>query len=112
MPQTADRKDRYIVMRKKQKLSLRPPRSKVDLLGKALELPPGALGKGAHIELSSNREATVDGCKGVMEYEETRIKLNIGTGSVTFLGRNLEITNLLGNQTVIAGFITGLEFTM
>ena len=99
-------------MRKKRKLSLKPPRAKVDLLGKALELPPGALGKGAHIELSSNREATVDGCKGVMEYEECRIKLNIGSGSVTFCGRGLEITNLIGNQAVIAGFITGLEYTM
>ena len=99
-------------MRKKNKTSLRPPRSKVDFIGQALELPPGALGKGAHIELSSNREATVDGCRGVMEYEESRIKLNIGTGTVTFSGRSLEITNLLGSQAVIAGFITGLEFTM
>lgn len=95
-----------------KKLRLEKPRSKLDLLGKALELPPGALGKGAHIELSCNREATVDGCKGVMEYEEDRIKLNIGAGSVTFTGRGLQITNLLGAQAVIAGYITGLEFTM
>ena len=98
--------------KKKGRLRLEKPRSKVDLIGRALELPPGALGKGAHIELSSNREATVDGCKGVMEYEQERIRLNIGTGSVTFTGRSLEITNLMGSQAVIAGFITGLEFTM
>lgn len=96
----------------KIKTKLKKPSTKVDLIGRVLEMPPGSIGKGAHIELSSNREATVDGCQGVITYDENKIKLNVGSGTVEFVGRGLEITVLAGTQAVIRGFIIRVDFEM
>ena len=35
---------------------------------KALELPVGSLSSAARIELSGNRRAVVEGCRGIVEY--------------------------------------------
>ncbi|HHW46535.1 MAG TPA: sporulation protein [Clostridiales bacterium] len=98
--------------RKRIKTGIRKVRPRIDLLGRALELPPGTLEKGPHIELSTNREAVVDGCRGVIDYNEDRIKLNLGRGTVTFKGRNLQISSFNQSLAVIRGFILSLEFNM
>ena len=81
-----------------------------DLIDSALELPPGVMGSGAHIEIDGGREAVVDGCKGVLEYEECLIRLNVGTGQVKFTGRKLLIRSLTASQAQIEGDIETLEF--
>lgn len=96
-------------MSKKIKLAGKS-RSKIDLFGKMLELPPGLLGKGSHIELMSNTEAVVDGCRGVLEYDDTVVKLNTGKMIVTFTGRNLIIAAFDREQAVIKGYILSLSF--
>lgn len=52
----------------------------------------------------------VDGCKSVMEYDDTKIKLNIGKNSVSFLGCNLMIKSLSLEQAMIEGTIISIEF--
>lgn len=86
-------------------------KDKVTLFGKGLELPPGIIG-GAHIELFSNREMVVDGCKGIMEYSDSRICLNIGKGSLTICGSDLQLTSLGLDNAVISGTIVNVEFCM
>lgn len=81
-----------------------------ELIDAALELPPGLLGGGAHIEIDGGREVVVDGCKGVLEYEECLIRLNIGTGQVKFTGQNLLIRSLTANQAQIEGCIESIAF--
>lgn len=98
--------------KKRIKTGLKKVRPKMDLFGRALELPPGTLEKGPHIQLSTNREAIVDGCRGVIDYCEDKIKLNLGKGTVTFKGRNLQITSYIQSQAVINGFIISLDFNM
>lgn len=98
--------------RKKERVKASAPARAAEKLGQVLELPPGTLTRGAHIELSSNREALVDGCRGVLEYDETKIRLNVGDGTVQFIGRTLEIRSLTQNQAVIAGFIRTIEFSV
>lgn len=82
------------------------------LIGRALELPPCTLSKGAHIDLFGNSEALVDDCKGVLEYSDSAIKVNVGNGAVRFCGRNLQIKSLARDQAVIVGFILSIEFMM
>lgn len=84
----------------------------VDLLGRALEVPSAALGRDGKIELIGNREATVDGCRCVVEYGEARITLNIGRGNITFHGSDLEITSLSDRIAVIRGLIGRIEFSL
>ena len=79
-------------------------------LDRALELPAGTLSGGAHIELNSNREAVIDGCKGIIDYGEEAVRLNIGNGSVTFLGRSLMLKNLTDKQAILVGHIQRIEF--
>ena len=62
------------------------------------------------MELNSNREATIDGCKGVLEYDENVVRLNTGQGQVRLTGRGLVIRTLSQNQAVVEGFILSIEF--
>jgi len=77
----------------------------------AFEIPPGSLGRGAQISLSSNREATVDGCRGILEYGGELVRINTGSGVVRFRGRGLQIKSLTHTQAVIAGFIINIDFS-
>jgi sporulation protein YqfC len=43
-----------------------------------LDLPQDAVSGYAHIELSGNREAIIEGCQGVVEYGDNLISLNTG----------------------------------
>ena len=78
---------------------------------RALELTPDILSGMAHFELSGNREVVVDGCKGVLEYDENVIRLMAGKLTVRFTGRGLELRNLRKDSAIIEGFITTIEFT-
>lgn len=78
-------------------------------IGKRTDLPTAAI-KGVHIELFSNREAFLDGIKGVMEYNDCYIKLNVGRGTMDFFGSNLEISSLECGEIVIDGKIEKIEF--
>lgn len=86
------------------------PQSPLGELGHILELPPGAVGKGANISLSSNREAVVDGCRGILEFSDTVIRINTGNMVVRIIGRGLDIRSLTTDQTIIAGFIISVDF--
>ena len=75
-----------------------------------LELPPSALLGESKISINSNKEAVIEGCRSIIEYQDDRIKLNLGNKTVLFTGRNLSIDSLTVNGVVLSGIITGLEF--
>ncbi|MBQ7541263.1 MAG: YabP/YqfC family sporulation protein [Clostridia bacterium] len=64
----------------------------------------------AQIELSGNREAVVDGCVGVLQYEDTAIRLSTGRRIVRFTGSDLMIRTMQQNQVLITGTILSVEF--
>lgn len=66
--------------------------------------------KSTHIELFSNKRALVERCKGVFEYNDTLVKLNLGGKSGIFIGKNLKITSLEGKNLVITGEIETINF--
>lgn len=76
-------------------------------LSRALELPDGF---GPKIEMNGNREAVIDDCRGIIEYYENRIKINLGKGTVTFSGSGLHIGCMSENSAVITGCIQTVEF--
>jgi len=79
-------------------------------LGDVFDIPQSAMAGMPQIELSGNREALVDGCQGVLEYDDTVIKLSTGKMSVMFTGRSLQIKVLTHNSAIVGGYITGIEF--
>ena len=82
----------------------------LDKLNRAFDIPQSSLLGNAQIELSGNREAIVDGCHGILEYDENTIKLATGKMSVKFSGRGLQIKVLTPDSAVIEGFISKIEF--
>lgn len=64
----------------------------------------------SHMELNGNREAVVEGCSGVLEYDAGVIRVKAGKLVVRFTGRGLVIKCLTADSLVVSGFITGIEF--
>jgi sporulation protein YqfC len=85
-------------------------KTNVEKLEAALELPSGIFAGLAHLELSGNREAIIEGCKGVLEYDENLVRINTGKMIIRFLGRGLTIRNLTEDSAVIEGYITTIEY--
>ncbi|MBQ5592846.1 MAG: YabP/YqfC family sporulation protein [Clostridia bacterium] len=75
-----------------------------------LELPEDICIGGGYIEIISNTCALIDGCKGVMEYDESTIKLSLGKKAVCFCGSGLTIKSLSSEQAMIEGCIISMEF--
>lgn len=86
------------------------PVSNLRKLTGMLDIPPSALSGIPQIELAGNREAIIDGCQGILEYDDNIIKLTTGKMSVKFTGRGLQLKVLTHDSAVIEGFISNIEF--
>ena len=76
----------------------------------ALELPTGALSKTTRFELSGNRQVLIEGCQGIVKYDEDQIQVRTIGGTVRFTGRELCMTSLNPACAVITGRLLSLEF--
>ena len=82
----------------------------IESITRSLDLPQDAVSGYAHIEISGNREAIIEGCQGVLEYGDNRIALNTGRLTVRICGCNLTIVSMQNGQAVIKGTITGIDY--
>ncbi len=80
-------------------------------LADELQFPETAVTDTFHIEFTGGSDVTVEGCKGVVEYSEDVIALNLGKNVLRFRGANLEISVFSGEQAVIKGDIAIMEFS-
>lgn len=64
----------------------------------------------SHMEINGNREAVVEGCSGVLEYDDTVVRVRTPKQIVRFTGRGLSIRGLTEDALVVTGYITGIEF--
>ena len=65
---------------------------------------------GPRIELGGHREATVDGCGGVLEYTEEVVRIRYGRGVVKFSGAGLRLHSLAAKSLILSGKIQKIEF--
>ena len=75
-----------------------------------LEVPLSAFGGVPNLELTGNRELTVEGCKGVLEYDEDVVKLNLGKMILQVSGRDLNIKGITDDSAVLEGYFLSIEF--
>ena len=87
-----------------------PPSEKNEKAG-GWGVPEPMLATGSHMELNGNREAIVEGCGGVLEYDGGVVRVKTGRLVAKFSGRNLVIKCLTADSLVIQGYITAIEFT-
>ena len=64
------------------------------------------------LELSGNREAVLEGSKGVLEYSAERIRVNTADMIITFSGRELDLKCISDSALIIDGFITDIGFNL
>ena len=74
-----------------------------------LQLPDTIFNE-AKIEMISNREIIVDGSKGVIEYGENLIKLNIGELMLCLVGDNMIIESFDSGVAIIRGKFAEISF--
>ncbi len=79
-------------------------------MAESLQMPPDAFGGYARLELTGNREATVEGCRGIIEYGEGEIALNLGDVTATFIGEGLRMRCMTKTGAVIEGRILSIQF--
>ena len=82
----------------------------IDRLSGALETSAEKLVGSLHVELESNRYALIDGCAGVLEYTDSSVRLNTGKFILRFTGRELSLVSMQNGQTMVTGFISGMEY--
>lgn len=83
------------------------PQSK---LRHVLDIPASAVTGLCQMELSGNREAVIEGCTGILEYNDAAIHLATSKMSIRFTGRGLQVKVMTHSSAVIEGWITGIEF--
>ena len=62
------------------------------------------------VELLSDRQAVVDGCRGILEYNACCIRLCTGAVTVRFTGEGLQMRNFGSLGAVVEGRIRSVEF--
>ena len=97
-------------MSKKIRLGKKTYKSKIDLIGKTVDFPVDPLGRSAHVTLYGNREASVDGCYGIIEYSACLIKINIGNKILCVHGCDFDISDYTGDAMTVRGTRQSLEF--
>lgn len=74
-----------------------------------MQFPVSALTDTFRIELRGQNEMTVEGCRGIVEYDENSVSLNLGNISLNIAGKSLEISTFSEQQAVITGVVTNIR---
>ena len=64
------------------------------------------------IELSGNREAVLEGSRGVLEYAPEIVRVSTAGMIVSFFGRDLDLRCISPSALIVGGFITKIEFNV
>lgn len=63
-----------------------------------------------NIELYGNKQIIIDGAKGVIDYSEDFLKIDLGNICLKISGRNLVIETFIYEQIEVKGEIVTVEF--
>lgn len=65
---------------------------------------------GPVVELYGNRRAVVDGCDGIVDYDQEKVVLRAGRLTLEIQGEGLRLTRLTENSAVIQGRIHQVSY--
>ena len=63
------------------------------------------------IELTSDREAVIEGCDGILEYDDTKAVINCKNIIFSFEGFSLNLKALSTETIIVSGRITNLNIS-
>lgn len=82
-----------------------------DRLVSLLELPGDVVLDVARVTLVGNMELVVENHRGIVQYNENRVGLNIPEGTLAVEGEDLRLASISPDQVIILGRITSLRYT-
>lgn len=100
----------WVVLSKKFKFVSKKPKEKWKLFSLNNDILESGLIASPHIEIFGNNEITLEGCRGVFEYSDSYIKLNLGKGSLILCGSCLDIVTFDNSRISIKGKLSSVEF--
>jgi sporulation protein YqfC len=65
---------------------------------------------GPRIELIANKQIVVEGCLGVLEYNENYLKLRLSSTALILQGENFDVVSFSDQSILVKGKINSLEF--
>lgn len=89
---------------KERKVKLR------EKLSEALDLPKEVVLNIPKITMVGNGSLVIENYKGVMEYEDNRIRINTGSGVIKITGSGLSIKVITSESVLVDGAVSSLEF--
>ncbi len=91
--------------------SIRNEKEKQSILSRMRLLSLSLRGHDSHIEINSGREVLIEGCRGILEYSDTKIQVSVGRQSVIINGNELTVRNMFTHMIVIIGHISSVEYS-
>jgi len=79
-------------------------------LVEALELPKEILLDMTKLTMLGNNNLVIENYKGIVEYENDRIRINTAKGLIRIQGEDLKIKEITSEDIMISGRIGSLEF--
>ena len=81
----------------------------VHTVGEKLSLPPEALGEIPLAELRGCSSLTIENHRGILEYDDERVKVSVKHGAISVTGERLRIVCMSSRSLEIRGRIHSVE---
>lgn len=65
---------------------------------------------GPRIEIVGNRNVIIDGCDGIIDYDDEKVSVKLGRLKVDISGKSLRLKVLTLNSAIIEGYIRSVEY--
>ena len=75
-------------------------------------IKPSPYFEGVKLELYSNTRAVVEGCTGILSYNDEAVKIKASKMNLCFTGRSLRISCLDKESLIVEGFIMSVQYIM
>lgn len=66
--------------------------------------------RGPRIELVGNRTVIIDGCDGILDYDESKVAIRLGRLTANISGRDMKLRALTENTAIVEGYIYAVEY--
>lgn len=80
------------------------------ILSDMFELPREVMLDLPRMTLVGNVQIYLENHRGVIAYDEAKIRIGVNNGEIIIKGRNLEIKNLMAEELLIKGEIESLDY--
>ncbi|NLY44277.1 MAG: sporulation protein YqfC [Clostridiaceae bacterium] len=75
-----------------------------------LELPREVVLNAPRMVFIGNKDVTIENYKGIIEYNDTVVRINTNTHMLRITGQDLEIKNITSEEIILSGIIYTVEF--